>query len=124
MKRELKWGAGFIIALLPLLMCSVYLPVSWARGALLGAVVSILINVAEFLFLRKAIAGAFKKFLGILIGGFGFRMVVLLGSAFLVKGYLTCSLPWYLISFLIYFLAFQGWEIYYFNKQITRVRTI
>lgn len=123
MKRKVKWGVGLLAVLLPVIISLMYFPLPLGRGILLGALISSFINLIEFLIIRIVIVRSMKKFLGTLVGGIAFRMLVVLGTAVYLQNYATVSLLWYLVSFIFYFIVYQGLEIYYFHKHSIRLQT-
>lgn len=123
MKREVKWGVGLLAVFLPVIISLMYFPLPVGQGVLLGTLISSFINLIEFLIIRIVIVRSMKKFLGTLVGGIALRMFILLSTALYFRNFEAVSLLWYLVSFIFYFIVYQGLEIYYFHKHSIRLQT-
>ena len=122
-KRNYKFFLYFLpIFFLPLFIVYFGCESKTFESVVWGAVVSSIVMTGGILSLRFTLNRSVNIFLGTLIGGILFRLLIILLSGFYILKFSDLNIKEYFISLLGYYFALQFIEIIYFNKSIKSIR--
>ena len=118
MKRRYKFI--IFVFLFPLIIVYLECGTKTFESVVWGFIISSVLMIVGFLALKFTLNRPVKIFLGTVVGGIFFRLLIILLTGFYVHYFTELNLIEYFSSLLGYYLLFQFIEVMYFNRNLKK----